>query len=80
MVSVRVANSTTRRHCRATATMRSASLLGLMGCTSAVTLRHPQTGARVKCGPFAFIQGTAAEREARCIDDYQRQGYERVPE
>lgn len=55
-------------------------ILVLPGCTSAVTLRHPQTGATVKCGPFAFIQSTAAEREARCIQDYQRQGYERVPE
>ena len=60
------------------------SLLGMLmaGCTSAVILRHPQTGQTTKCGPYSTggpIGWQAAQREAQCISDYQRQGYERVP-
>lgn len=54
------------------------------GCvTWPVTLRHPQTGQAVRCGPYfsAAAWATAqAWREVKCIEDYQRQGYERVPE
>lgn len=55
------------------------------GCmTSAVTLRHPETKQTVRCGPYCCIYGArhtdAANRENRCLDDYQRQGFERVPE
>lgn len=51
----------------------------LGGCTTTVVLRHPQTGETVKCGPYRPSVAGAA-REARCLDDYQRQGFERVPE
>lgn len=54
----------------------------LAGCTSAVTLRHPD-GRSVRCGPYnAFGVHTisAAHRESQCISDYQRQGFERAPE
>ncbi len=53
------------------------------GCTSAVTLRHPQTGQTVKCGPYyveTLTYGGVVARERGCIADYQRQGYERVPD
>lgn len=56
----------------------------LVGCMSdTVHLRHPQTGVQVQCGPYEETGMTAqiaeSERE-RCIQDYQRQGYERVKE
>ena len=54
----------------------------LGGCTTTVVLRHPETGQTVKCGPYRTTGISAmagVEREARCIDDYQRQGFERVP-
>jgi hypothetical protein len=55
----------------------------LVGCTSdEVHLRHPQTGKTVKCGPYSTTtreaRFTAVEHERGCIQDYQRQGYERV--
>jgi hypothetical protein len=44
-------------------------------------LHHRVAGQTVLCGPY--YSGThslaAAERERGCIEDYQRQGYERVP-
>lgn len=53
------------------------------GCmTSPVTLRHAQTGQTVKCGPYRAFGDFAlpsALRESQCIQDFQRQGYERVP-
>ena len=56
------------------------TLLG--GCTS-VTLRDPETGKTVTCGPY--IGDPASDHLARllkrsCIEDYERQGYERVTE
>jgi hypothetical protein len=55
------------------------------GCagTQAVLLRHPQTGKEVRCGPYRYTGYTAAAvtmEHLKCIEDYQRQGYERVPE
>ena len=53
------------------------------GCTSAVTLRHPQSGATAKCGPYYSLGGyynAATLRERTCVQDFQRQGYERVPD
>lgn len=62
-----------------------AGLWLLAGCVmTPVTLRHPQTGATVQCGPYFAASAahlyTQQEREARCITDYQLQGYQRVPE
>jgi len=59
----------------------AAILLTLAGCTSAVTLRHPATGAVATCGPYYTVglyAFAANERERQCIQDYQRQGYERT--
>ena len=57
--------------------------VALFGCTSAVTLRHPQTGTAAKCGPYYSLGGyynAATIRERTCVQDFQRQGYERVPD
>ncbi|MBI3455179.1 MAG: hypothetical protein HY002_05260 [Candidatus Rokubacteria bacterium] len=51
--------------------------------TKPVRLRHPVTGTIVQCGPYrGFHEYAVAEamRERGCVEDYQRQGYERVPE
>ena len=57
--------------------------LMLTGCTSTVVLRHPQTGQTAKCGPyysFGLYYFMATERERTCVQDFQRQGFERVPD
>jgi hypothetical protein len=54
----------------------------LMGCTEPVTMRNKATGEVATCGPYknGIVTGAwAAQREAQCISDYQRQGYERAP-
>jgi hypothetical protein len=72
-------------------TLSRLSVIGLVvllaGCTSAIKLRHPVTGQEAKCGPyhvgplsFGDTYALAAERERRCLDDYQRQGDVRVPD
>ena len=61
------------------------------GCVSTVTLRDPKTEAIVKCGPYAAFSymgptspwnpdwsAKTDERQARCIDNYEKQGYVRV--
>jgi hypothetical protein len=53
----------------------------LTGCSSAIQLRHPD-GRTAQCGPYhvgAGMQYQLAQREARCLDDYERQGFVRVP-
>jgi hypothetical protein len=58
------------------------------GCTSAVELRHPETGAVVKCGPYAAWEYIGPQspfdpawdpgvraREASCVEDYTKRGY-----
>ena len=67
---------TTRTICAA------AALLLLAACsTYETTLRNPRTGDEVTCS-FSGFGGTskviAASREAKCIDDYQAQGYVRI--
>ena len=69
--------------CRGTLTF-TFLLVTASACTSAVTLRHPVTGVTVKCGPYAFDNlgrsaAVATERERQCVNDYQRQGFERAP-
>jgi hypothetical protein len=58
------------------------SLLFVLGCVGDVRLRHPQTGQTTVCAG-GYCPGPACrpaqERQFRCIDDYQRQGYERMP-
>jgi uncharacterized protein YceK len=57
--------------------------LVLSGCTDVVKLRNPTTGETAQCGPYQ-LEGlgqpaSVAQREARCLDDYQRQGFVRAP-
>jgi hypothetical protein len=51
--------------------------------TDAVYLRNPATGQTVKCGPYRTNAGTnpelAGTQEHQCINDYQVQGFVRVP-
>jgi len=59
-------------------------IIALSACntTQAIYLRNPQTGETASCGPYNYDPVTAdvvLNREARCISDYQRQGYERMP-
>jgi hypothetical protein len=64
----------------------AALILLLAGCTWPVKLRNPATCETVRCGPY-FIQGgrfadgdaRAKARVARCVADFERQGFERVP-
>jgi hypothetical protein len=57
----------------------------LAACTSSIKLQHPTPGQVAQCGPYhiapnvGFGMSRAVERENRCLDDYQRQGFERVP-
>jgi hypothetical protein len=53
------------------------------GCTFPVTLRHPETGAAVRCGPYYYtrtpaVATAAGAKEARCVEEYERQGYVRL--
>jgi hypothetical protein len=57
--------------------------LSLGGCTESIPMRNAQTGQIAKCGPYAsdiWVGGnTQAQRETSCIQDFQRQSYERMP-
>jgi hypothetical protein len=65
-------------------------LIGLLllfsGCAADVKLRHPATRTTAVCeggyptrGIAGLTNQTAKDLQFRCIDDYARQGYERVP-
>jgi len=54
----------------------------LVGGCAPVYLRHPDTGMTVQCGPD--VEDPASDHSARllkrgCIENYERQGYERLP-
>jgi hypothetical protein len=55
----------------------------LVRCTAPVTLKSVSTGQIAQCGPYpSDIMGggnAQAQRERECIQDFQRQGYERMP-
>jgi hypothetical protein len=57
--------------------------LTLASCTTAIRLQNPTTGQTAQCGPYAsdIIAGgdAQAQRERACVQDFQRQGYERLP-
>lgn len=57
----------------------------LVGCyaTQAVVLKHPQTRKTVTCPSIGYAPVTAGAVTAehlKCIEDFQRQGFERVAE
>jgi len=49
--------------------------------TPRILLRHPSTGVTVECGAEGELPGSGAayRRQRDCVEDYQRQGYERGP-
>jgi hypothetical protein len=54
----------------------------LLGGCAPVYLHHPETGMTVKCG--SSVEDPASDHSARllkrgCIENYERQGYERLP-
>lgn len=54
----------------------------LIGCSESIKLRNASTGQTAACGPYmldAVGSNSEEQREARCISDYQRQGFERMP-
>jgi len=57
-------------------------LLALMGCArESVTLKNPQTGQLVTCGPYTLSGSNSAaqiEAERNCVNGYGSQGYDRV--
>jgi hypothetical protein len=64
----------------------AAVLLLLYGCSTTpdILLRKPATGETARCEgvpQFSGIGSVAARREQReCVEDYQRAGYDRVPD
>jgi hypothetical protein len=67
--------------------MLAGILAAIAACaTEPMDLRHPETGDRVRCGPYSYNPILAPDLEAAlaqqklCTDLYQRQGYEPVPE
>jgi hypothetical protein len=55
----------------------------LYGCAADIKLRHPSTGQIAICRggyPTGWAGAFSMERQMRCLDDFQRQGYERLPE
>jgi len=55
--------------------------VALAGCYGirAVTLRNQETQQTVTCGPYRRAFGMGYQEMDRCLDDYQRQGFVRVP-
>jgi hypothetical protein len=64
----------------------SLAFLFVAGCASTdVVLRHPKTGQTAICKRGGGYFGPAApylaqQDQMRCINDFQRQGYERAPD
>jgi hypothetical protein len=65
------------------------ALLFFVGCgptrSTDVVLRHPKTGQTATCKRGSGYMGPAApyfsqQDQIRCIDDFQRQGFERAPD
>jgi hypothetical protein len=57
--------------------------LGAAGCTAPIKMRNAATGATAACGPYFVTTNTVAVqtvREIQCIQDFQRQGFERAAE
>jgi hypothetical protein len=57
--------------------------ISVAACTDPIKLKNTTTGQIAQCGPYAsdMIAGgdAQAQRERECIQDFQRQGYERMP-
>ena len=71
-----------RKMTRMTLAIIPIAALAACNTTAPIYLQHPQTGQTATCGPYNYDPVTAEaalHREARCISDFQRQGYERQP-
>lgn len=62
------------------------AVLLLVGCAADIRLRNPQTGQRATCeggcwaqGLAGILDGSPKRLQIRCLDDYEQQGYQRVP-
>jgi len=52
------------------------------GCTPHIPLKNPQTGDTVVCkggSSYGLIGIPGRNIQERCLDDYQKQGYQRLP-
>ena len=60
--------------------MLVAFLATIPACQSdSLRLRNPHTGEIAQCGPYGQMSSkTAAATREQCIEEYQRQGYERM--
>jgi hypothetical protein len=70
---------------RFTVTVLAAAMLSLSGCsTSPDIVLGNRSGQTVRCAGYLqgfFINSAAGHRQQReCVEDYQRAGYERVPD
>ncbi len=59
-------------------------VLAAAGCapTENAYMKNPATGQVVTCGPYVMridYANAMAAMERGCVEDYQRQGYVRVP-
>jgi len=64
----------------------AAVALLLAGCADDIRLRNPATGEVATCkggyyshGLIGMANQTDKELQMRCVDDFQRQGYQRIP-
>jgi hypothetical protein len=56
--------------------------VGACAQTDPVHLKHPQTGQEVTCGPYPFYPlraSAGAQQESQCIQDFEKQGFLRLP-
>jgi hypothetical protein len=57
--------------------------VSLAACTDSIKMKNAQTAQIAQCGPYEsdmWVGGnTRAQRETHCIQDFQRQDYERMP-
>ncbi len=61
-------------------------IVGMAGCGASgyapIKMRNPRTGEIANCGPTRgrMYEGMNYQLMRDCVEDYQRQGWERVPE
>ena len=50
----------------------------VVACTGSITMRNPATGEVADCGRRGVIAFGTADLERDCVEDYQRQGWQRT--
>ena len=73
-------------HRLATTTILTVMIAGCVASSEVVHLKHPVKGDVIKCGPYqvpaskrASASVTAQNELRYCVEDFQRQGYQRIP-